>query len=105
MAIKKSYLTTAGIIVDEAYYKVHQLIPYDVEVSENTYQVNVWVWANEYQRSKHPDNPLASNIYYKFEVDSSAFDAKISENENRIKQAYSKLKVLTDSFKNDSTDV
>ena len=58
----------------------------------------------EYQRQKTSDNPLAKNTM-KFEVDPSTFDAKISENENRIKQAYSKLKVLTDSFKNDSTDV
>jgi hypothetical protein len=41
----------------------------------------------------------------KFEVDPSTFDAEISENENRIKQAYNKLKNLTDSFKNDGTDV
>ena len=105
MAIKKSYLTTNGIIVDKAYYKVHQLTPWDIENSENTYQAQVWVWANEYQRQKNPDNPLASNIYYKFEPDTSAFDAKISDEENRIKQAYSKLKNLTDSFKNDGSDV
>ena len=41
----------------------------------------------------------------KFEVDPSTFDAKLSDDENKIKQAYSKLKVLTDSFKNDGTDV
>ena len=105
MAIKKSYLTTNGIIVDEAYYKVHQLIPWDTENSENTYQAQVWVWANEYQRTKNPDNPLASNIYYTFDADTSSFDAKISNEENRIKQAYNKLKNLTDSFKNDGTDV
>jgi hypothetical protein len=105
MAIKKSYLTSAGIIVDEAYYKVHQLLPWDTENSENTYQANVWVWATEYQRQTHPDIPLASNIYYKFDIDSSAFDVKVSDEENRIKQAYSKLKNLTDSFKNNSSDV
>jgi hypothetical protein len=105
MAIKKSYLTTNGIIVDEAYYKVHNLIPWDTENSENTYQANIWVWANEYQRNKNPDNPLTSIIFYTFEVDTSAFDAKISDEENRIKQAYNKLKNLTDSFKNDGTDV
>ncbi len=104
MAIKKSYLTTNGIIVDEAYYKVHQVIPWDVENSENTYQANVWIWTNEYQRSKNPDTPLAQN-YMTFEADPSTFDAKVSDDENKIKQAYSKLKVLTDSFKNDGTDV
>ena len=100
MAIKKSFLATSGIIIDEAYYKV-----YDIEyVSENVYKALVRIYTNEYQRQTHPDLPLAQNLM-KFEVDPSTFDAKISENENRIKQAYSKLKVLTDSFKNDSTDV
>ena len=104
MAIEKSFLTTNGIIIDTAYYKVHQLIPWDTENSENTYQANVWIWTNEYQRSKNPDTPLAQN-YMIFEADPSTFDAKFSDDENKIKQAYSKLKVLTDSFKNDSTDV
>jgi len=100
MAIEKSFLATQGWIVDQAYYKVYDLSP----LQENMYQANVWVYTNEYERQTHPDNPLAKNIM-KFEVDSSTFDAKFSENENRIKQAYSKLKNLTDSFKNDSTDV
>ena len=100
MAIKKSFLATSGIIIDEAYYKV-----YDIEhLSENVYKALVRIYTNEYQRQTQPDLPLAQNLM-KFEVDSSIFDAEISENENRIKQAYSKLKVLTDSFKNDSTDV
>ena len=100
MAIEKSFLTTGGVIIDEAYYKIYDLS----HLGENTYQANVWVYTNEYQRQKTSDNPLAKNTM-KFEVDPSTFDAKISENENRIKQAYSKLKVLTDSFKNDGTDV
>ena len=85
--------------------KVHNLIPWDTENSEITYQTQVWVLSNVYQRQKNPDNPLASNIYYTFEADTSSFDAKISDEENRIKQAYTKLKNLTDSFKNDGTDV
>ena len=100
MAIEKSFLATQGWIVDTAYYKIYDLS----HLHENMYQANVWVYTNEYERQHRPDTPLAKNTM-KFEVDPSAFDAKISENENRIKQAYSKLKVLTDSFKNDSTDV
>ena len=100
MAIKKSFLATSGISISDAYYKV-----YDIEhLSENLYSASVRIYTNEYQRQTHPELPLAQNLM-KFEVDPSTFDAEISENENKIKQAYSKLKVLTDSFKNDGTDV
>ena len=100
MAIEKSFLATQGWIVDKAYYKVHDVIP----LTNELYQANVWIYTNEYERQKHPNIPLAQNMM-KFDVDPSTFDAEISDNENQIKQAYSKLKVLTDSFKNDGTDV
>ena len=100
MAIEKSFLTTNGIIVDTAYYKVYEI----EHLSENLYKALVRIYTNKYQRQSHPDIPLAQN-YMKFEVDPSTFDAKLSDDENQIKQAYSKLKVLTDSFKNDGTDV
>ena len=100
MAIKKSFLATSGIRIDEAYYKV-----YDIEhLSENVYKALVRIYTNEYQRQTQPDLPLAQN-YMTFEADPSAFDAKLSDDENQIKQAYNKLKNLTDSFKNDGTDV
>ena len=100
MAIKKSFLATSGIIIDEAYYKVYEI----EHLSENLYKAVVQIYTNEYQRQTHPDLPLAQN-YMTFEVDPSTFDAKLSDDENQIKQAYNKLKNLTDSFKNDGTDV
>ena len=100
MAIEKSFLATQGWIVDTAYYKIYDLS----HLHENMYEASVRIYTNEYQRQTHPDLPLAQNLM-KFEVDPSTFDAEISENENRIKQAYGKLKNLTDSFKNDGTDV
>ena len=100
MAIEKSFLATQGWFVEKAYYKVHGVI----SLTGDIYQANVWVYTSEYERQRHPDIPLAQNLM-KFEADTSTFDAKISDNENRIKQAYNKLKNLTDSFKNDSTDV
>ncbi len=100
MAIKKSFLATSGIIIDEAYYKVYEI----GHLSENLYKAVVQIYTNEYQRQTHPDLPLAQN-YMTFEVDPSTFDTKLSDDENQIKQAYNKLKNLTDSFKNDGTDV
>ena len=98
MAIKKSFLTTSGILIDEAYYKVS-----DIEhSSNNTYKAIVRIYTNEYQRHAHPEQPLAENRMM-FEVDPSMFE--VSPDENKIKQAYIKLKSLTDSFKNDSIDV
>ena len=101
MAIEKSYLTTFGVIVDKAYYKVQTITPWDRENSALTYRVNVWVWTNDYQREKNPDTPLATNIYFNFDCDQN-----LSRDEDTLtKQAYENLKVLTDSFKNDGTDV
>ena len=91
MAIKKSFLATSGIRIDEAYYKV-----YDIEhLSENVYKALVRIYTNEYQRQTQPDLPLAQN-YMTFEADPSAFDAKLSDDENQIKQAYNKLSLKED---------
>ena len=102
MAIEKSFFPTQPNlgIIDRAYYKVHDVIP----LTDNMYLANVWVCINEYERQNNPDIPFAQNRM-KFEIDPSAFIEGISENENQIKQSYNKLKNLTDSFKNDSTDV
>ena len=100
VAIEKSYLTTFGYTLDNAYYKVHEVVP----ISGNTHQANVWVFKDKKSRTEDPSTPYQKNRM-KFEVDTSTFESGISDNENKVKQAYAKLKILTDSFVNDSTDV
>lgn len=100
VAIEKSYLTTFGYKLDKAYYKIQEVVP----ISGNTHQANVWVFKDKSARTEDPNTPYQKNRM-KFEVDSSTFESGISDNENKIKQAYTKLKTLTESFVNDSTDV
>ena len=100
VAIEKSYLTTFGYKLDKAYYKIQEVVP----ISGNTHQANVWVFKDKSARIEDPNTPYQKNKM-KFEVDSSTFESGISDNENKIKQAYAKLKTLTESFVNDSTDV
>ena len=100
MAIEKSLLTTQGWSLNNAYYKVYDVQP----LTGSTHLANIWVYLNKQERQVNPDAPLQKNRM-KFDVDFSSYLDGISETENKIKQAYGKLKLLTDSFQNASTDV
>jgi len=100
MAVEKSLMTTEGWTLSNAYYKIHDVS----HLTDNTHQANIWVYMSQNERQVNPDTPIKRNLM-SFEVDPSAYIEGVSDEENKIKQAYGKLKNLTDSFQNDSNDV
>lgn len=109
MAIRKNYLSTFGWEVNDAYYKVdddyHKLpldqTPKDKKGKHKNYWVfTVNVFRNEDARTLGAV-PLAQNVM-KVEVPNDV----ATDDANAMKtECYNQLKVLTNSFKNDGTDV
>jgi len=102
MAIQKDYLTTYGWTAKNAYFKID-----DVHVSpqnNGTYDAKVLVYLNIDKRYDAPDKPLKVN-YINFTADESSFDSSLSELDNLKTAGYNKLKNLTKSFIEYSTDI
>ena len=109
MAIEKNYLSTYGWEVPDAYYKLddsyHKLPLDQTPKNDDDSYKNYWVFTvNVYRNKASRDlsqDPLAQNVM-KIEVPGNV----ATDDANAMKtECYNKLKVLTNSFKNDGTDV
>ena len=101
MAIEKSYFSTYGWEVPDAYYKVNSWTLMDKE--NDVYDFGIGVYRNELQRTE--DKPPLTTNTITVNIDRENFDESKSEEDNLKTQAYRHLKNLTKSFKNDSKDV
>ena len=105
MAIEKSYLSTFGWEVDDAYYKIRKdYTKHDIaDDSNKNYVFTFEVFRNKNAR----ESGLAALMTNTFiiEIDESAFDNAESKENNYLSCAYEYLKNLTTSFKTEGTDV
>jgi len=105
VAIEKSYLSTYGWEVDDAYYKVRDdYFKLSEDASDKRYQYCFEVFRNKEARDRG-DKPLSANFKMVTEIDTSLFDNKLSETDNIKTQLYEHLKNFTNSFKTEGKDV
>ena len=101
MAIEKSFFSTYGWEVPDAYYKIDGWELINEETNEYNFQVKVF--RNEHART-NDHAPLTINRM-RMTIDTSTFSDSLSEENNFKTRAYSHLKNLTKSFRDDSKDV
>jgi len=105
VAIEKSYLSTFGWEVDDAYYKIRKdYTKHDIaDDSNKNYVFTFDVFRNKNARDTGL-SALMTNIFT-IEIDESAFNNAESKENNYLSCAYEYLKNLTTSFKTEGTDV
>ena len=101
MAIEKSYFSTYGWEISDAYYKIGEDF---FQLDNNLYEADIFIYRNEQKRNDNENDYLRHNKM-KFTIDRSSFDENKTELENFKTQGYEHLKTLTKSFVNDSIDV
>jgi len=101
VAIKKSYFSTYGWEVDDAYYKINGWQLLDAET--NLYNFSVAVYRNKKARTDELDPIIVNSM--KLVVDEDSFDDDLSESDNFKTVGYTHLRSLTKSFIQDAKDV
>lgn len=105
MAIEKSYLSTFGWEVDDAYYKIRKDYTKQdaLDDSNKNYVFNFEVFRNKNARDNGLDSLMKNT--FTIEIDESTFDNTKSKDDNYMSCAYEYLKNLTNSFKTEGMDV